>query len=207
MSRQLLGRISLLQDKPAAAIRQASAILARPETDLLTVDFLKAGLLYADSGEIQQARDVLRRLNAIRSQNPSGWNNRFAEELEGEIAMAEGDSGRAVTAFLRAIAAVPDPALHRALALAYQRQKQWEPARQEWEQFIAARGAVLQNEFPPDLVAAHLNLARLFVRRGETRTAEEHYRKVLELWSDADQMSLRRAAAQELRQLARAKTE
>jgi len=207
MSRQLLGRISLLQDKPAAAIRQATAILARPETDLLALDLLKAGLLCADSGESQQARDVLRRLNAIRSQNPSGWNNRFAEELDGEIAMAEGDSGRAVTAFRRAIAAVPDPVLHRALALAYQRQEQWEPARQEWEQFIAARGAVLQNEFPPDLVVAHLNLARLFVRRGENGTAEEHYRKVLELWSDADQLSLRRAAARELQQLARAKTE
>jgi len=207
MSRCLLGRISLLQDKPAAAIRQASAILARPETDLLTVDLLKAGLLCADSGEIQQARDVLRRLNAIRSQNPSGWNSRCADELEGEIAMAEGDAGRAVTSFRRAIAAAPDPALHRALALVYQRQEQWEPARQEWEQFVAARGAVLQNEFPPDLVVAHLNLARLLVRRGETRTAEEHYRKVLELWSDADQLSLRRAAAQELRQLARAKTE
>ncbi len=121
--------------------------------------------------------------------------------------MIEGDSSRAVSLFRQAMTAAADPLLYRALALAYQRQEKWELASQEWERFLAARGVILQNGFPPDLVEAHLNLARLFVRRGEHGAAEKHYRNVLEFWSEDNSVPLRRAAAHELRKVIRAKTE
>ena len=207
MSQNLLGRIALLEGKPRGAVRFANAMLATPEPDRMPVDLLHAGLLCADAGDLVRAGDVLSRLNNNASENPSPWATRFVQELTGEIAMAEGNPARAIASFRRAMAALPDPALHRPLAQAYQREGQWDLALQEWGQVVAARGAFLQNEFPPDLMLAHLNIARLLQSRGDLRGAEENYRKVLDQCTNADPNSYRPAAAQELRRLTKPHTD
>jgi eukaryotic-like serine/threonine-protein kinase len=197
----LLGRIFItLGDLPAAA-RQARSILALPDADLQTNDIVIAGFLYARSGNLDLAQQLLHRLDLLRRRTPTSWNLCSFYNLQGEIALAAGDSRQALSSFQLALVRFSDPFLHFGLASAYQQLRRPSDAAQEWERFLAAQGNILQNGFPPDLVWAHFQLARIYRQLGDLPRARAHYQAVLHLWRQADDLPTLRLSARELQLL------
>jgi serine/threonine-protein kinase len=199
--RHLLSRIRLLQGDRQGAGRQAERILAMPSTDLQTIDILSAGSVLARAGNAKRARQILHRLAVIRGQTPTGWNNASFHSLEGEILLAEGKVTEALTSFRTAAREFPEPIFHLGLARAYQREPDWNHASQELEQFLRARGEILQHGFPCDLALAHLELGRMYGRMSDPARAQFHYQQFLAMWRQADDLPSRRLASRELQRL------
>ncbi|MGB8772918.1 MAG: tetratricopeptide repeat protein, partial [Terriglobales bacterium] len=60
---------------------------------------------------------------------------------------------------------------------------------------------LLQNDFPPDLVYAHLQLARAYRQMNNRDLARTHYEEVLQMWQHADELPLLSDARRELQAL------
>jgi tetratricopeptide (TPR) repeat protein len=120
--------------------------------------------------------------------------------LQGEILLAENQPAQAETAFLAAAGEYPNSFSHMGLARVYQVQQRWEIAAQEWEKVLGAQGEILENEFPPDLVFAHLELARAYRTMNDRNRALSHYQDLLRLLQDADNLPTFRQAKGEAAQ-------
>lgn len=201
LDRGLLGHVFLLQANSPAASRMADQILASPPSALQTSDFTDAGLLFAEAGNLPRARYVLHRLDLIRRETPTAWNHSCFYGLEGAIALAAGHPVQAVVSLQVGVSRYPHPELHRNLARAYEQQHDWPRAIEQWQLFLARRGEILQNDFPPDLALAHLQLARALRRLNNISQARSHYQTFFSMWRQADDLPIRRLAAREFQQL------
>jgi tetratricopeptide (TPR) repeat protein len=172
-----------------------------PETNLQTNDVLSAGILYARAKETTRARQVLRRLADYQKSIPSSWNRSSFHNLEGEILLADKRLNQAEAAFQAAVADYPQALSHTGLAHIYEAQQRWQLASPEWERVLHARGEILQNGFPPDLVFAHLELGRGYRKLGDRERARNHYDEVLRLWEHADDLPSLREARREAQEL------
>ncbi|HET7208448.1 MAG TPA: protein kinase [Terriglobales bacterium] len=197
----LLGRIYLSQDKWAEAKKEANLILALPNSLVQAYDLLNSGTIYARSGNIKQARAILRRLDVAGVSATSAWNQSCFHNLEGEIWLATGKLQRAEQSFVTASQEYPQAFSHLGLAHAYQSQQRWEQSIAEWEQVLERRGEILQHEFPPDIADAHLQLARLYRKQGKMDLARNHYGELVRIWQNTDQAALLTKAKRELRGL------
>jgi eukaryotic-like serine/threonine-protein kinase len=197
----LLGQIHLLRGEQLEAKREANQILSARESDLLIFNLLAAGILYARSGALDPAGKVLHRLEEASRKAPTRWNRRTALALRGEIAREERKPKEAVTLFFAAEDMYPQAASHVFLAMAYEARHDWQYAAQHWQQLLDARGEILQEEFPADLVLAHLHLARIYARLGERPVAVQHYQEFLRLWREGDDVPQKREAESELHKL------
>lgn len=199
--RYLLGRIRLLLGDRQGGQRQAEMILAIPASDLQTIDLLWAGKLLLDAENVDGARTVLHRLEAIRRETPTGWNNASFHYLQGETLLADGKIDAALASLQSAVQEFSDPTFHLELARAYQRKQDSAHALREFDEFLKAQGYVLQHGFPPDLALAHLELGRVFRRNHDLTQAEFHYQQFLAMWRQGDDLPVRRLAVRELQQL------
>jgi len=199
--RYLLGRIHLIQRGSREAKIQADLILRMPSPGLQISDLLKAGVLYARAGRPDQARQILRRLDDSRKSVPTSWNQSCFHNLQGEIWMANAKPEEAENSFIAATEDSPQVFSHVGLARAYQAQKRWDLAAQEWEQVLQRKGDILQDDFPPDLVYAHLELARVYREIHNRDLARSHYEEVLRMWQHADDLPLLNDARHELQEL------
>jgi tetratricopeptide (TPR) repeat protein/predicted Ser/Thr protein kinase len=189
--RSLLGRIHLSQSNLREASLEAHLILQVPSTGLQTYDLLNAGTLYARTGRVDQARQVLRRMDESRRSVPSSWNQSCYYNLEGEIWLAAAMPQEAEKSFTSASREYPQVFSHAGLAHAYQAQKRWNLAAQEWEQVLGRKGEILQDGFPPDLAYAHVEAARVYRALNNHDLARNHYEEVLRMWRHADEPLLK----------------
>ena len=199
--RYLLGRIYLVQGAVLKAKQQADLIARTPTTGLQTIDLLNAGILYARAGGANQASQILRRLDAARKSVPTSWNESCFHNLEGEIRMADAQPERAEKSSIAAVQESPLALSHGVLARAYQAEKRWDLAAAEWEQVLRRKGEVLQDDFPPDLVLAQLQLARVCLAMNNPNLARDHYEEVLRMWQHADELPPLMDARRELKKL------
>ncbi len=198
----LLGRIYLIQRRPHEASLQADLILRTPDARLQITDLLGAGVLYARGEQTNKARQVALQLNKSRRSVPSSWKRSSFENLQGEILLAKNQLQQAETAFLAAAGEYPNSLSHIGLAHVYQSQQRWEIAAQEWEKVLGAQGEILKNEFPPDLLFAHLELARAYRTMKDRDRALSHYKDFLRLLQHADDLPVFRYAKREAEQFA-----
>lgn len=201
LDRRLLAFTSLLQGDSRFASRIAGQILAAPPDALQTSDLADAGLLYVEAGNLPRATYVLHRLDIVRRNTSTAWNHSCYYGLEGAIALAAGHPAQAVTSLELGLSRYPAPGLHGYLARAYAQLRDWPRAIEHWQLFLASRGAILQNEFPPDLALAHLQLARAYRQVNNISQARSHYQALFNLWQQADDLPIRRFAAREYQQL------
>lgn len=200
--RYLLGRIHLSQGKPAAAEVEADLMLRVPSSGLQTSDLMNAGTIYAQAGKIEKSREVLRRVDESRKTVPSSWYQQNFHNLEGEILLAEGKLAPAELAFAASDQGLAQFISSIGLARAYQAQKRWDVAAQQWEKVLGEKDQILQNGFPPDLVIAHLELARVYRELNNRDLSRKHYEEVISMWQHADDLPLLRQSKLELQQLA-----
>jgi tetratricopeptide (TPR) repeat protein len=199
--RYLLGRIHLNQGNWQQATVQADLILRVPSASLQTSDLLNAGILYARAGSINNARLVLHRIDDSQKAFPSSWNESCFQNLEGEIGLAGAKPAEAGDSFMAAAQEYPDFVSHIGLARAYHAQEHWNLAAHGWEQVLRDKGEILQNDFPPDLAYAHLQLARLYRQMNNRDLARSHYEELLRMWQHADALPLLRDAKREVQEL------
>jgi serine/threonine protein kinase/tetratricopeptide (TPR) repeat protein len=192
------GRLLLLVHQKRLAQQQAAQIFKAPETDLQSSDLQNAGILFARSGAISDSKSVLRRLEALNVSTPSKWNKSCLLNVQGEIALADGRVLVAISSFKEALAQSPQVVSHLGLARAYVALKEWGTAIVEWSEVIKARGELLQGEFPPDIVGANLELARVYRQVGNETLANEQYGIFLTSWKFTDQAALLRKVGEEM---------
>ncbi|HZQ70156.1 MAG TPA: protein kinase [Terriglobales bacterium] len=197
----LLGRIRLLQGDKRRAQRAANIILSTPPADLQTVDLVSAGTLFAHAGNLPRARSVLKQIKARCDTVPSGWNKSSFYNLLGEISLAEAHPDAALAAFHSALEFYPDPFIHAGLASAYKQAGDLQHASQEWKLSLEARGALLQNGFPPDLPLIYLELGRVSRQLNDLHSARSYYNQALGFWRNGDDLKAFRDAASELKNL------
>ena len=197
----LLGRIYLLLGQPVLARRQAQEILAAPSAYLQVIDMVAAGVLYARTGALKEAEGVMRRLQRVSREAPTAWNKRSVLAMQAEIAFAEGSLKRAAEVFGDADSMYPQSSDHVGLALVYEKQTDWRHAAEQWQEVLGARGEILQDEFPADLVLAYLQLARVQIKSGDAAGAQTNYEQFLQLWRQGDSLHQRGEAVAELRGL------
>jgi tetratricopeptide (TPR) repeat protein len=150
---------------------------------------------------IDQARQILRRLDHSRKSVPTSWNQSCYHNLEGEIRMAEAEPEEAENSFMAAAQESPEVFSHAGLARAYEAQKRWDLAAQQWEQVLHRKVEILQNNFPPDLASANLQLARAYRLLNNRDLARSHYEEVLQMWQHPDGLLLIKNAKRELEEL------
>ena len=201
IDRALLGRTYLIVGAAGLARQQADLILAAPESDLQTIDLLSAGSLYSNAGQPGRARHVLAQLDAAQKIHATSWNKSTFHLLAGEIALAEGKHDQAISQFLNAEKEYPQFLSHLGLARAYQAEQKWELAAHEWQEVLNARGRILFNGFPPDLVMANLELARNYRNLKKKADARIYYELFTRLWRNAENLPVRKQAAKELSSL------
>jgi hypothetical protein len=95
----------------------------------------------------------------------------------------------------------PQASTYAESAIAYEAQRDWNNSVQQWKKLLDARGEILQEEFPADLVLAHLHMARAYDRVGDGLSARQHYEAFLHLWQQSDDLIQRREAISELQSL------
>jgi len=196
VSRYLLGRMDLVLQQPQLARHEAEEIMATPPEDLQIIDLRSAGILCARAGAIESAKGVLRSLDNEARRSPTAWNKSAALITRGEVALAQHDPKQASEAFLSAEAAYPQAPASIGLAMAYQ-DIDTKLATDQWQKVLQIRGEILREEFPADLALAHLQLARLLGRSGNTKASIAQYDEFLLLWHDADNLPDLRDARQE----------
>ena len=162
---------------------------------------VSAGVIYARAGALDDAHRVMRHLERASREAPTAWNQRSVLTLQAEIAFAAGASKQAVDVFGAAGNAYPQASDHVGLALVYERQRDWQHAAEQWQGVLSASGEILQEEFPADLVLAHLQLARVQLKLGDAAGARNQYEKFLKLWHQGDNLHQRGEAVAELRAL------
>ncbi len=199
--RYLVGRIYLVQDNSPAAGLQADLMLQVPSTGLQASDLLGAGTLYARAGNVDKARQVLRRLDESRKTIQSSSNQENFHSLEGEILLAEAKPEQAAISFAAADEGFAPFIASTGLARAYQERKRWDLSAPAWEKVISQRNEILQSGFPPDLAVAHLQIARVYGQMNNRDLALKHYQEIVRMWPHADDLPILRQARQELQDL------
>ena len=196
--RYLIARIDLFNGDTHGALLQADAILRMSSAGLQTSDLVNAGTVYARAGRTDKAREVLRRLDRLQKSAPSSWNRSSYHELEGEIGLADGKPDDAGRAFGNG-EEYPHAPAHAGLARVYQEQRRWDDAAREWEQVLVRRGEILQNGFPPDLVSAHVALARVYEHLNNETQSRSEREEAVRMWKQADQSALLRETRHDVR--------
>jgi tetratricopeptide (TPR) repeat protein/tRNA A-37 threonylcarbamoyl transferase component Bud32 len=200
----LVARAALLQQDKRLAERHVRTIVSHTEQQLIPQNLYQAGTLFVRLGNAAAARGVARRLAKVVTRTPSPFHQALLGTLEGEIALLDGRVADAAPAFESAIGRFPMYEAQEGLARLRERRGEWPEARQGWQRVIESRGDILQVGFAADWPLAHVQLARACRNEGNIDCARGQYETFLKLWRQGDDLTIRREADVELRQLARA---
>jgi eukaryotic-like serine/threonine-protein kinase len=171
----LLGRIYLLRGKAQEAELQADRIMQVPVSGSQAGDFLNAGTLYARANRLAKAQQALSHLDELQKATTSSSNVSDFRNLKGEILLAEGKPLEAETMFSISAPGFLSFLSFTGLARAYQGEARWKLVSEEWEKVLDRRAEIFQNGFPPELVFAHIELARAYRQINNHNLARQHY--------------------------------
>jgi tetratricopeptide (TPR) repeat protein len=194
----LLARVLLLRGLRADARRQLDIVLSKSLTPG-THAWQAAGTLLVALGDLSRAQTLSKQ--SVQEAAAGRFAQSSFHSLRGEIALAEGRTAEAVTAFSAAALQYPRALTTRARARALAAQGDHARARAEWKQVIAAKGELLREHFALEWVMAHLELARSSRALGDLNAARAEYDAFLTMWKGGDDLPVLQAAAAERRAL------
>jgi tetratricopeptide (TPR) repeat protein len=195
-----------LRHKPARGLGQLEAALTRyPLDSLQPVErpYLELARVYALAGKPDRARSLISEYEraVVPEARRSGEQDRRG--ASGEIALAEGRTGDAITDFTY-------QASHGAcrfcglggLARAYDRSGQTDSTIAAYERYVGTTELLRLPDDVTELAGAYRRLGELYEKRGEWEKAKRYYTRFVELWKDCDP-ELRPQLAEMQRRLAR----
>jgi tetratricopeptide (TPR) repeat protein len=201
LRRYLVARVHLLRGAIAAAREQASVIVAAPAVAAKATNLRQAAEVLLQTGDTATARAVLARLETVAIEAPSSFTRSCVHHVNGMLALADRQAGPALAAFRHADEEYRSYLAHRGMARAYELGRQWIEAAREWREVLDARGEVLRDGFPPDLVEAELELGHAYMRLNQPSKAREFYQQVVEAWRRGAGENLAREANRALGRL------
>jgi tetratricopeptide (TPR) repeat protein len=152
---------------------------------------LPVGQAYARAGRLEESREILVEIED-RLGDPavaSGVSRVMSREralpllLRGEIDLASGDTHGALEAFELASTYDEEKSLEP-LARCHAQRGDLEAAIEAYEKLIS--DVQLGYEAQLDWIEAHYHLGRLYDRAGQPDKATDAYRRLLQIWSEAD---------------------
>jgi tetratricopeptide (TPR) repeat protein len=201
LRRYLLARIHLLRGQSGEARQEAARIAGTPATAAKATNLQQAAEVFVHVGDIVAARELLQRLSVIAAETPSSFTRSCVHQVRGWLALAQGQVEPALTSFHAANAEFRSHLSHWGLARAFETRRQWVEAAREWREVLAARGEILRDGFPPELIEAQVALGHVYAHLDQPARAREHYEQALGAWKDADAQKLTRDATQALQRL------
>jgi tetratricopeptide (TPR) repeat protein len=201
LRRYLLARVYLLRGAIAAAREQAAIIAAAPAGAAKATNLRHVAEVFLQAGDAPAARAILKRLEAVAIEAPSSFTRSCVHAVTGMLALAARQAQPALAEFRRADAEYRSYVSHLGMARAFGLGGQWVDVAREWREVLDARGEVLRDGFPPDLVEAELELGHAYARLNQPTKAREFYERVVETWRHASGEKLARDASQALARL------
>jgi tetratricopeptide (TPR) repeat protein len=204
------GRLLLAHGRPAAAVAEVDAFLARHAIDSLDVldrPYLLLARFFADAGLPARARRTLEAYDREAPREFRGGERWSYLRTLAAVRLAEERPRDALDALERASLAAPNGERHAfddmliplaerpELARAYDRAGRADSAVATYERYLAARSVLRTAHDAFELPNALLRLARLHEARGDRAAAARHYLRFAESWADADAELQPRVAA------------
>lgn len=144
----------------------------------------KLGISYTRSGELPKATQILETIKQqVDSKNPLQSSDLHG--LEGEVALARGNTAQAIELLLLADKEHSSPLTLEGLGHAYVTTGNTDQAIAAYERLVANLSAIGW-EPQQQWLAAHYHLAKAYLARGEKAKAVESLDKLLDLWKEAD---------------------
>jgi len=164
----------------------AAAERVRADTSLYVPSFLLMvqGKLYAQAGDVSAADSIAAALDQAAGPNPTPDDQASSELLHGEVALARGDTQRAIELLELATTRASRPYFMEALARAYARAGDVRRAIEEYEKVVAH--VEFGGEGQEPWILAHVELGQLYEAQGEYAKAIAAYQQFVDLWRDAD---------------------
>lgn len=186
--RFLLSRGLMMQGQLAQARTEAEELSreAVKSDDLDPLDLQRAGSLALALGSVPQARHLLSVLDAQRTQENSAFAQLQFFNLQGNVEVAEGNVDSAIESEKRASVFYSSFEPYLSLGKAYAARQDWGNAVEAYKRYIQFKGEILRDDFSPDWVLAHLQLARFYAKLGDRETAAQDYDECLQIWRNAD---------------------
>jgi len=186
VQRYLLAQVLLARGKVTEAraeLRQQSA----PSTDPIQEHELRrSGLMAVQLGNLNTARQRLKRLAELSAQRDSGYTRSCYYNLKGAVDLAAGDVESSIESQQRAAVFFPSYEIPSALGNAFAAGKEWDSAAEAYQHYLEFKGEIFDDDSPSEWVLAHLALARVLARAGEANRALHFYDEFLRLWAHAD---------------------
>ncbi|HEX7184464.1 MAG TPA: protein kinase [Thermoanaerobaculia bacterium] len=182
----LMARIYALLGETKEAHQKLSHIERLKNVPIVLKELREAAILYVSLGDLQTAKNLLRRIEALRDDFQSRLSRGVAAQVRGEIESAEGHAEAARLSLEEARLEREDPSVLRSLARFWSSQGKCKRAVPILEQILRSKGLIMRDLFAGDWVLTHLDLARCQRSLGKTDEARKSYEQFLALWNDHD---------------------
>jgi tetratricopeptide (TPR) repeat protein len=186
--RNLLYLAAALRTKgDTAGLRAQLAAAERVRADSLYVPpflLMVQGKLYAQAGDVSAADAIVAALDSAAGPTPTPDDQASAELLNGEVALARGDTQHAIEQLELAATRAPRPYFTEALARAYAKAGDVSRAIAEYEKVVEHVAFGTEGQEP--WILAHVELGQLYEAQGEYAKAIAAYQQFVDLWRDAD---------------------
>ncbi len=180
LRRYLLARVYVLRGAVANAREHAGLIAASATTAVKATDLQQAAEVFVLIGDGASARTLLPRLEAVAIESPSAFTRSCVHHVRGLLALSQRHAESALDEFRRANAEYQSYLSHSGMARAFQLTGQWVEVAREWREVVDGRGEVLRDGFPPDLIAAQLELGQAYERLNQPARAREYDQQVVD---------------------------
>ena len=158
----------------------------------------RMGRQYVSAGALDKA-EKLESLVAPLADSKNAEQTGYLHLLQGEIALAKGQTDKAIELFTLSNTENSTPFSVEALASAYQQAGKTDDAITWYEKLLSLQNRAMGWETQQLWLAAHGTLAADYLAKGEREKAKQTIGRLLELWSDADPDLPLRKKALELR--------
>jgi hypothetical protein len=182
----------------AEANQQATMIADAPATAVKATNLRHAADVSLRTGDIAHVRVLSKRLEAVAIEAPSSFTRSCVYHSRGMLALAQRQAEQALAEFRRADGEYRSYWSHWGMAKAFALGAQPIELAREWREVADARGEILRDGFPPDLVEAELELGHAYVRLNQPLKAREFYGRVVDAWKRAGNETLTREATRAL---------
>lgn len=186
VQRYLLAQVLLVRGNVAEARAEARRLTAASTDPLPEHELRRSGLMAVQLGDLNTARQRLRRLGELSAQRDSGYTHSCYYNLKGAVDLATGDAASSVESQQRAALFFASYETPSALGNTYAARKEWKSAAEAYQRYLEFKGEIIGNDSPAEWVLAHLTLARVLAKAGERNQALRFYDEFLRLWAHAD---------------------
>jgi len=189
MGLSFLAKLYLQRGLQQEALRIAR-VLADVRGSPSTLHWLReAGLIFSRAEDRQDAETVLRKIEQVEAEFPSGYSRGISAQIHGEVARIGGNTELARQSFERARASWLDPSTYWSSATFYFDQKDYRQARDLLKAMIGLKGDLLRWHFGLTFPMAHLLIARCERNLGNNAEADKNYMAFLQLWGNSKDMA------------------